>query len=130
MKPIIGPSGLVIFDGSCGICSAYIGEKRVFFEKYGFSVAPLQEEWVRELTKLNEESLMSAIHLYTSNGSILKGIDFFEYLSNKIWWLYPIALLLKINFLKPLFASLYNSIANQRRKLSKLCGLEKRAIYK
>jgi hypothetical protein len=53
----------VIFDGSCGACSAFIGEKKVFFEKYGFSVAPLQEQWVKDISKLNEETLLQAIHL-------------------------------------------------------------------
>ena len=105
-----------------------MGEKKVFFEKYGFSVAPLQEEGVRELTKLDEESLMSGIHLYAPNGEILRGIDFFHYFANKVWWLYPFYLLLGIRPLRPLFSNLYEAIASHRRSISKVCGLEKRAI--
>lgn len=126
----IGKSGLVIFDGSCGACSAFIGEKKAFFERYGFSVAPLQEGWVRDISGLSEETLLQAIHLYKTNGSIVKGIDFFQCIASKVWWLLPINLLLSIPLFKPIFTLIYNSIAKRRRNISRICGLQSKAIYK
>ena len=126
----IGKNGLVIFDGSCGACSTFIGEKKEFFKKYGFSVAPLQEQWVKDISKQSEEDLQKAIHLYTENGEIVKGVDFFQRVASKVWWLMPINLLLRISFLKPLFTFIYNEVAKRRQKISQFCGLQTRAIYK
>jgi len=127
---IVGESGLVIFDGSCGACSTFIGERKTFFEKYGFSVAPLQEPWVQDITGLSEEVLLQAIHLYTANGDVVKGVDFFLYLASKIWWLRPLSLLLSISFLKPIFTLIYNTIAKRRKGISRICKLQSKAIYK
>lgn len=126
----IGQSGLVIFDGACGACSTFIGEKKAFFEKYGFSVAPLQEQWVKDISKLNEETLLQAIHLYTANGEIVKGADFFQRIASKVWWLTPLDLLLRIPLLKTLFALAYDAAAKRRRMISRICGLQSKAIYK
>lgn len=123
-------SEIVIFDGACGACTAFVGEQKDFFERYGFIVVPLQEKWVQELTGLNEEVLNQSIHVYTSDKKILRGIDFFQYVVSKIWWLAPLSMLLKISFLKPFFEGIYNFIASRRRKISKICGLESRAQYK
>jgi predicted DCC family thiol-disulfide oxidoreductase YuxK len=125
----VGPSGLVVFDGSCGACSAFIGEKKAFFENYGFSVAPLQEPWVRDLLKLDEDTLLKEIHLYTHSGKIVKGIDFFQLFATKVWWLKPLGLLLRISFLKPFFAFLYRAIAQRRKSISHACGLQSKAMY-
>lgn len=126
----IGTSGLIIFDGSCGSCTTFIGEKSAFFKKYGFTVTPLQEPWVKETTKLSEETLLRAIHLYKPDGQIVKGIDFFQVIATKVWWLKPLSIILSISILKPLFTLLYDAIAQRRRRLSQVCGLQKRAIYK
>jgi predicted DCC family thiol-disulfide oxidoreductase YuxK len=126
----IGDSGLVIFDGSCGACSVFIGEKRDLFKRYGFTVAPLQERWVRDISGLDEETLLQAIHLYKPNGDVVKGIDFFQYIASKIWWLAPINFLLSISFLKPAFRLIYDAVARRRRNISRVCGLQSKAIYK
>lgn len=129
-KDRIGNSGLIIFDGSCGACSAFIGERFAFFRKRGFEVVPLQEEWVKELTGLSEDALLQAIHLLTPEGKILRGVDCFQYFCTKVWWLTPLARLLRIPFLRPVNEWLYNLIAMHRRKISAVCGLQSRAIYK
>ena len=125
-----GKHGIVIFDGSCGACSTFIGRKKKFFERHGFTVAPFQEESVRELVGLDESTLSQAIHLRTNRGEVLRGVDFFQYVAAKVWWLRPVSLLLGITFLKPVFAQLYDFIAKRRRKISTVCGLQSKALYK
>jgi hypothetical protein len=127
---MIGKSGLVIFDGSCGACSAFIGERKAFFQKYGFTVAPLQEDWVRDVSGLDKETLLKSIHLYKPNGDVVKGVDFFHYVSSKVWWLTPFNLLLGITVLKPLFILIYDAIAKRRQKISRVCGLQSKALFK
>jgi hypothetical protein len=129
-KNKLGINGLIIFDGSCGACSEFIGRKSRFFKRYGFEVAPLQEDWISEITKLNEATLLESIHVLTPEGTIFRDVEFFIYLTEKIWWLKPINLLMKVPPCKRAFSQLYTYIAKKRRKISKLCGLESRAIYK
>lgn len=128
-KHHIGKSGLILFDGTCGTCSTVIGEKRRFFEKYGFSVAALQEPWVRDLTGIHEDTLLQAIHLYTAEGNIFQGVDFIAYLAERVWWLRPIGLVLKISFLRPFWQKMYDEVAKRRKCISQACGLQSRALY-
>src|SRR5262245_4596234 len=109
----IGKHGIIIFDGSCGACSTFVGRKKAFFEKHGFTVAPFQDEWVRKVAGLDESALSQAIHLRTSHGEVLRGVDFVQYLTGKVWWLAPVHLLLRIQILKPLFVKLYDFIAKR-----------------
>lgn len=120
----IPESGLIIFDGSCGVCSTFIGRRAEFFKRHGFSIVPLQEPWIRELTGLEECDLLQAIHLYTKDGEVLKGIDFIEKLASKVWWMYPIYLLMQIRVLKSIFAWLYAKFADNRQQISKICKLK------
>lgn len=128
--PQIGSSGLIIYDGSCGACSAFIGERKAIFERYGFTVAPLQESWVTDLTGLDQETLMQSIHLLLPDEDILRGADVFDYLSGKVWWLAPVHIVLKIPALKRLFIRLYSYVARRRRKISEVCRLQTRAKYR
>lgn len=93
-------------------------------------MAPLQESWVRDVSGLSEEILLQAIHLYKPNGEIVKGIDFFQYIASKVWWLQPFNFLLSIPILRPLFTMIYNAIAQRRKKISQVCGLQSKAKYK
>ena len=126
----IGKNGVIIFDGACGACSAIIGEHRLFYEKHGFSVVPLQEAWIRQLSGLSQEALTQSIHLYTVEGKIFRGIDFYGYLLSKMWWGKPFALLLRAALLRPIFERIYEAVAKRRKRFSKLCGLESRALYR
>jgi hypothetical protein len=125
----IGKSGLIIYDGACGACSFFIGERRPFFEKYGFSLAPLQAEWIQDLTGVDDTMLLQSIHLVAPDGKIYRGADFFHYLSGKVWWLLPIHFILKVPLIRRLFNKLYDYIALRRKSLSKICGLQSRAKY-
>ena len=125
----LGPSGLIIFDGSCGMCSTFVGEKQRFFEHYGFKVTPLQEDWVLPLTGLSETVLMQSIHVVTPEGKVYKRAEFFAFVASKIWWGKPVALLLKIPFAMRLFTKLYDLVARNRQQISKTCGLNSKARY-
>lgn len=125
-----GRNGLLIFDGSCGACSAFIGERRRFFEKYGFTVAPLQESWVSRATGIDESALAEAIHLVTPAGDVYRGVDVFQRVSQRIWWLLPLSGMLRIKPLRPLFVWGYDFIARRRRGISRICGLESRRLIK
>ena len=125
----IAPNGLVIYDGSCGACTASIGERKLFFERYGFSVVPLQEEWVSGYARVSEKELLKSIHLVSPDGAVYSGADFFLQVAGQIWWLKPVSWFLSWRPIKSCFAVVYDWVAARRQKISRVCGLEDRARY-
>lgn len=121
--PPLGARGLLVFDGGCGACAATIGRRQAFFARYGFSVAPYQEPWTQQLLGLDAATLAQAIHLRTPDGAVVRGIDAFRVVAAAIWWLTPLAWLLGIRPLRPLFEAAYDFIAKRRRGISRACGL-------
>lgn len=126
----LGIYGLIVFDGSCGACSVFVGERRPFFEKHGFAVAPLQEEWVGDLTGIDQPTLSESIHLFTPSGEVYRGIAVFQRVAERVWWLLPFSYMLRFKPLRPLFEYGYKSIARRRRGISRACGLASRRWVK
>lgn len=125
-----GEGGLIVFDGSCGVCSSFVGDRASFFERYGFRVVPLQERWAQEAMGLDERTLSEAIHLRLPNGRVVRGIDFFLEVARRVWWLKPFGFAFGIPIVKPIAARVYAAVAKRRRSISSLCGLQSRARYK
>ena len=128
--PRIGKNGLIIFDGSCGTCSALVGENEAFFERYGFTVSPLQADGITQITGLDTTTLMRSIHLYTPEGAIFAEADFLLHLGSRIWWARPFAWIFSIPPMTPLLRVVYRFVARRRKKISTICGLQSKAIYK
>ena len=126
-RSAVGPKGVVIFDGSCGLCSTLVGRRRRFFERYGFSVAPLQDEWVQKLCGVDEHTLREAIHLWTPQGEVVRGVDFFQRVAQAVWWLLPVRVVLGIRPLRPLFDRIYGWVARHRKEISRVCRLDPRS---
>ena len=84
---------------------------------------------MRKFVDLDEATLSEAIHLYTKDGQLLRGVDFVRYLTGEVGWMIPARLLLRIKILKPLFEKIYEFIANRRRRISTVSGLQSRALY-
>jgi predicted DCC family thiol-disulfide oxidoreductase YuxK len=122
-QPGVGVRGLIVFDGGCGACAATIGRRHAFFARYGFTVAPYQQPWTQQLLGLDAATLAQAIHLRTPDGAVVRGIDAFRVVAAAIWWLTPLAWLLGIRPLRPLFEAAYDFIAKRRRSISCACGL-------
>jgi predicted DCC family thiol-disulfide oxidoreductase YuxK len=123
IKHQINSHGLIIYDGSCGVCTSFVGKNHKFFRYYGFEVTPLQAGGIVELTGLSEKELLQSIYILTPYGKLLRDADFFHYLTGKIWWSKPLFFLLNIPFIKFLFGKLYRYIAKRRHRISKVCRL-------
>lgn len=119
----VGKSGLVIYDGSCGVCNFFVEKRRSFFEKYNFTLAPLQEEWVPDLVHLERDVLLKSIHVLTPRGEVFRGAEFFQYVSGQIWYLKPVHWALRISFVRFVFNKCYDYIAKRRMTISRSCKL-------
>lgn len=122
----IGENGLIVFDGACGVCSSIIGRGENFFRRHGFTIAPLQATWVQEVTGLDAETLGRAIHLYTHQGRVYRGLDFVQRLAEEVWWLTPVNVALRIPPIYWTCEKLYGFFAKRRMLISKVCKLSPR----
>ncbi|NBV41475.1 DUF393 domain-containing protein [bacterium] len=123
----LGRHGMMMYDGSCGVCTTTIGNRYRFYEKHGVSVVPLQTPGLVEWSGLTYDQLLSAIHLITPDGQIYKGPDALIYVMNKIGWMRPLAWPFKIRIFKTIFGQIYGAIAKRRQKISQVCGLKGRS---
>lgn len=124
------PNGCLLYDGTCGACSHFIGRKEKFFAKYGFAAVPAQESWVVERLGQDGELLAREMRLLRSDGSYLKGADVYREITAKVWWLYPLHIFSRLPVLSCLFNFGYNTFAANRHKISAVCNLESHARYK
>lgn len=118
-----GRFGLIVYDGSCGVCTSFVGKRARFFETYGFSVTPLQTPGISEYAHRDIETLMTAIHVVLLDGRVLSGAEAFCVVVERIWWLWPLSVSLHVPVLKRGFGVLYAAIAKRRQGLSRVCGL-------
>jgi predicted DCC family thiol-disulfide oxidoreductase YuxK len=115
--------GWVLFDGACGICSRLAHASAPTLRRLGLETAPLQSEWVPQLTGLPPEQLLSDIRLLRHDGSLTSGADVYRYVMRRIWWMFPIYLLSKTPVVRQLFDWGYRSFARHRLEISSSCGL-------
>ncbi len=128
--PSVGKNGLIIFDGSCGACSVFVGEHKEFFKRYGFTVAALQSAGIAQLTGRGREELMRSIHLYTPDGKIYSEDDFLINIGSRIWWTWAFAWIASLHPFRTVLRIAYRYIATRRRSISRICGLQSKAYFR
>jgi predicted DCC family thiol-disulfide oxidoreductase YuxK len=117
-----GRFGLIIYDGTCGVCTSFVGKRAHFFEKHGFAVAPLQTPGIPEYAHRDIAELMTAIHVVTVDGYVVSGIDAFGVVAARVWWLWPVSMAMRVPVLKRVFGMIYAAVAKRRQGISRVCG--------
>lgn len=115
--------GHILYDGDCGICKQIAGKLSTTFNKRGFELAPLQEDWVAEKIDVGEEDLLKDMRLLFTDGTLHSGANAYRYLMRRIWWAYPIYLLSIIPGLSHLFDWSYRKFADNRHRISTTCKI-------
>ena len=117
------PIGWILYDDSCGFCRRWVP----FWEKElcrrGFSIAPLQADWVRERLGIDEAHLLDDIRLLLADGSHLAGAEVYRFAMRRIGWAWPLYALSRIPGLRQLFDLAYRKFARNRHRISASCGL-------
>jgi hypothetical protein len=122
----MGRHGLVIYDGTCGMCTAAIGDHAAFFAGYGFAVTPIQTPGLVAAVGIDASVLLQAIHVITVEGCVFRGPEAFVAIASKIWWAKPLAWILRLPMIRHCFAWTYGHVAQRRKMISKVCGLDGR----
>jgi len=118
------PAGWILYDDSCGLCRRWIPFWEEPLQRRGFVIAPLQADWVRDKVNLDKDALLKDLRLLLADGRLISGADVYRYAMRRIWWAWPIYLLSVIPGVRQLFDAGYRKFANNRFRISAVCGLK------
>lgn len=107
-------SGLVLYDGDCGLCVSLARRFDPVLFRRGFASAPLQDEDIRRRLALPEDELLSEMRVLTPQGELIGGADAIVYLASRIWWALPLALAGKLPGAMPVLRAGYRWVAEHR----------------
>ena len=68
----------MLYDDSCGFCRRWVPFWRGTLERRGYSIAPLQSEWVRERLGLSGDELAEDLRLLFPDGRVTRGADVYR----------------------------------------------------
>ncbi len=117
------PLGWVLYDGSCGFCSRWVHYFERTLNNRGFSIAPLQSDWVQQKLHVSTDELLHDIRLLLADGSQVRGADAYRYMMRRIWWAHPLYLLSVTPGIRGVFDWGYRSFADNRFRISRACRL-------
>ena len=114
----------VYFDASCGFCSQGARVWQGLLRPHGFDFEPLQDPKVEQKLGLSEGQLPEEMKLETPAGRILGGVDAVSYVARRVWWMFPLHLLLMFPLVDPFARVIYTQIARNRGRISHACHLK------
>ena len=116
--------GWILYDDSCGFCRRWIPFWESTLQRRGFSIAPLQADWVRAKLQLSESELLHDLRLLLADGSQICGADVYRYATRRIWWAWPVYGFSITPGLRNVFDWGYRTFAANRFRVSAACGLD------
>lgn len=116
--------GWVLYDGTCGFCSAWVPRFGPILEKRGFASVPLQEPWVSERVQLTHEELLRDMQLLLPDGELHSGPHAYRYMMRRIWWTWPVWLVSSLPGARWIFDRSYRAFADRRYRISATCSIE------
>jgi predicted DCC family thiol-disulfide oxidoreductase YuxK len=116
-------AGWVLYDDSCGFCRRWVPFWRGTLAKRGLSIAPLQEDWVRQALQLPPDELIQDLRLLLEDGRRVVGADVYRYAMKRIWWARPIYVLSIAPILRNVFDWSYRKFAVNRYRISHRCEI-------
>lgn len=118
------PIGWILYDDSCGFCRRWVPFWEDTLIRRGFSIAPLQADWVREKLRFTESDLLRDLRLLLIDGSQICGADVYRYAMRRIWWAWPVYIFSITPGLRNAFDWGYRTFAANRFRVSSACGLD------
>ena len=130
---IASSPGIIIYDGTCGMCSAATRKFHRLFANRRFEVLPSQDEKVKTflpadfvgapseiLVLIPDSSVEASSKVYRLTG----GIDATLYIAGQFPLIIPLVWILKLPGFHWLADRFYKAIAKRRYQISRVCRLE------
>src|SRR5436190_14335030 len=116
---------IVIYDGQCKFCTAQIKRLARWDSSRRLTFLSLHDPQVSKLLPdVSYDQLMHEMYLVDRSGNRYLGADAFRYLTTRLPRLYPLAPLMHLPFLLPLWHWCYRQIAKRRYWIMGKSGTE------
>jgi predicted DCC family thiol-disulfide oxidoreductase YuxK len=120
------PAGSIYFDGECRFCVAHRKRWGSVFEHRGFVWVPLQTPGTAARLGITEAQLQAEMWLQLADGRRFSGIDAWSAVMRRVWWLWPVGVVLALPGFNAMGRALYSWIAKRRHCLGSVCTIPKR----
>ncbi|MGH9509666.1 MAG: thiol-disulfide oxidoreductase DCC family protein [Terriglobales bacterium] len=122
VTPYHSPSGWLVYDGDCALCTRLVRWFRKPLEGCGYEFVPLQAPWIAARLHISygvaPEDLLKEMRVLTGDGRCLGGSGAILHLAREIWWTWPLWLLAKLPGARTLLDLGYRTVARHRHCVS------------
>lgn len=118
-----GTGAWAFYDHRCPVCRATVSRWRRVFEARGIEFSALQSPWVRERLGLAPGELPDEMKLLTPEGRIVGGPIAIAWMCRRVFWLWPLGVLMVIPGLDAVTRWTYQWVARNRYCLGDVCTL-------
>lgn len=109
---------VVIFDGGCAFCQSQVGWLRRLDRRGALRFLSAQDPEVATLyPDLGRSDLMREMYVVSARGQRFAGAEAVRYLTRRLPWLWPAALILHLPGTSRLWQWLYREVARRRYSL-------------
>jgi predicted DCC family thiol-disulfide oxidoreductase YuxK len=122
-KNVDMPVGWIYFDGDCRFCAAHRQRWGKIFERRGFVWIPLQTPGTAERLGITETQLHTEMWLQLADGRKFSGISAWSVQMRRVWWLWPMGVVLALPGFKAVGRGLYRWIAKRRHCIGGVCTI-------
>jgi predicted DCC family thiol-disulfide oxidoreductase YuxK len=119
-------AGSIYFDGQCRFCVAHRARWGSVFERRGIVWVPLQTPGTAERLGITEAQLQAEMWLQLADGRRCSGINAWSALMRRVWWLWPLGVVLALPGFNAIGRALYREIAKHRHGIGGVGPIPKR----
>lgn len=116
-------AGWIYFDAECRFCVAHRRRWGSIFERRGFVWLPLQTTGAAERIGITESQLHAEMWLQLADGRKYGGVNAWSVQMRRVWWLWPVGIVLALPGFNAVGRALYRWIAKRRHCLGGACSL-------
>jgi predicted DCC family thiol-disulfide oxidoreductase YuxK len=125
-KNVRNPAGWIYFDGECRFCVEHRKRWGSVFERRGFVWTPLQTPGTAERLGITEAQLQAEMWLRLADDRRFSGINAWSAVMRRVWWLWPMGVVLALPGVNAMGRALYRWIAKHRLCIGGVCTIPKR----
>ncbi len=114
-------AGWIYFDGECRFCTAHRQGWGKIFERRGFVWMPLQTPGTPERLGITATQLHAEMWLALADGRKFSGIGVWSALMRRVWWLWPMGVVLAMPGFNAIGGAVYRWIAKRRHCIGGGC---------
>ena len=112
------PTGWLVYDGDCALCTRLVRCFRRPLERRGYALVPLQSPWIAARLHISygvaPDDLLKEMRVLTADGRCLGGSDAVLHLARAIWWTWPLWALGKLPGVGTALDLAYRTVAKHR----------------